>query len=252
MLPAARIWLLFFLTHFFSYFCVLGENADDGIGRGHFAGEIQMCINVACCADVAVTEPLLNLFQAHTIGVEQAGAAMAKVMETDAFHVVRNKEIGKMLGKIIRMKAHSHRVHIDVVEIIRAVIFAADLPIQLLLLFHLFKHLLTGRDKGKCPAARFGFGPVACYIRHNAIDFHTDNGMLNADFLVLKVNENQYKLRFIIAKHVDFFMCLRYHGTMEVVPMINRPLYVDKIMAYTDTPFVKVLTGFAAAENPQF
>ena len=25
--------------------------------------------------------------------------------------------------------------------------------------------------------------------------------------------------------------------------MINRPLYVDKIMAYTDTPFVKVLTG---------
>lgn len=79
-----------------------------------------MCINVACCADVAVTEPLLNLFQAHTIGVEQAGAAMAKVMETDAFHVVRNKEIGKMLGKIIRMKAHSHRVHIDVVEIIGA------------------------------------------------------------------------------------------------------------------------------------
>ena len=25
--------------------------------------------------------------------------------------------------------------------------------------------------------------------------------------------------------------------------MINRPMYVDKIMAYTDTPFVKVLTG---------
>ena len=25
--------------------------------------------------------------------------------------------------------------------------------------------------------------------------------------------------------------------------MINRPLYVDRIMAYADTPFVKVLTG---------
>ena len=25
--------------------------------------------------------------------------------------------------------------------------------------------------------------------------------------------------------------------------MIDRPLYVDKIMAYTDTPFVKILTG---------
>ena len=25
--------------------------------------------------------------------------------------------------------------------------------------------------------------------------------------------------------------------------MINRPIYVDKIMAYADTPFVKILTG---------
>ena len=25
--------------------------------------------------------------------------------------------------------------------------------------------------------------------------------------------------------------------------MINRPHYVNKIMSYTDTPFVKVLTG---------
>ena len=25
--------------------------------------------------------------------------------------------------------------------------------------------------------------------------------------------------------------------------MIYRPLYVDKIMTYTDTPFVKILTG---------
>lgn len=29
----------------------------------------------------------------------------------------------------------------------------------------------------------------------------------------------------------------------EVVTMIYRPLYVDKIMAYVDTPFVKILTG---------
>ena len=44
-------------------------------------------------------------------------------------------------------------------------------------------------------------------------------------------------------KNLLIFMRLRYYGTMEVVPMIDRPLYVDKIMAYTDTPFVKVLTG---------
>ena len=25
--------------------------------------------------------------------------------------------------------------------------------------------------------------------------------------------------------------------------MIDRPMYIDKIMAYTDTPFIKILTG---------
>ena len=35
-----------------------------------------MCINVACCVDVTVTQPLLNLLQAHAIGIEQTGAAM--------------------------------------------------------------------------------------------------------------------------------------------------------------------------------
>ena len=57
------------------YFCAFGENADDGIGRRHLAGEIQMCINVACGADVTVAEPFLNLFQAYTIGIEQAASS---------------------------------------------------------------------------------------------------------------------------------------------------------------------------------
>ena len=35
-----------------------------------------MCINVACSADIAVSQPLLNFLQAHAIGIEQTGAAM--------------------------------------------------------------------------------------------------------------------------------------------------------------------------------
>ena len=56
-------------------FAVVGH-IDDGIGRGDLAGKIQMGINVACCADIAVPQPLLNLLQAHAIGIEQTGAAM--------------------------------------------------------------------------------------------------------------------------------------------------------------------------------
>lgn len=105
-----------------------------------------MCINVACRADVAVTEPLLNLFQAHTIGVEQAGAAMAKVMETDTLHLVCYQKIREMLAQEIGPNPLSHRVYINIVKIIVAIAFAADLPILLLLLFHFIEHLLTGRD----------------------------------------------------------------------------------------------------------
>ena len=34
-----------------------------------------------------------------------------------------------------------------------------------------------------------------------------------------------------------------YCSQAEVVTMIYRPIYVDKIMAFTDTPFVRILTG---------
>ena len=105
-----------------------------------------MCINVACCADVAVTEPLLNFFQAHTIGVEQAGAAMAKVVKADTLHLVCYQKIREMLAQEIGPNPFSHRVYIDIVKIIGAIAFAADLPILLLLLFHFIEHLLTGRD----------------------------------------------------------------------------------------------------------
>ena len=36
---------------------------------------------------------------------------------------------------------------------------------------------------------------------------------------------------------------------MEVAALINRPLYMDKIMPYVDTPFVKILTGIYDFEN---
>lgn len=50
-----------------------------------------------------------------------------------------------------------------------------------------------------------------------------------------------FRVIFII--NIDNLKYYRYDSDMEVVTMINRPLYIDKIMTYTDTAFVKVLTG---------
>ena len=88
-----------------------------------------MCINVACSADIAVSQPLLNFLQAYPVGIKQAGAAMAQVVETDAFHIVRRQKNRKMLREIIRVHTFSHRIYIDIVKIIGAIAFAADLPI---------------------------------------------------------------------------------------------------------------------------
>ena len=87
-LEIERFWAAFLFLLSSLYFGVFWEDIDDCIRRRHLTGEIQMCINVACCADVAVTQPLLNLLQAHAIGIEQTGAAMAQVVETDTLHLV--------------------------------------------------------------------------------------------------------------------------------------------------------------------
>ena len=105
-----------------------------------------MCINVACCADVTVTKPLLNFLQAHPVGIKQTGAAMAQVVETNTLHLVCYQKIREMLAQEIGSNPLSHRVYIDIVKIIVAIAFDADLPVLLLLLFHFIEHLLTGRD----------------------------------------------------------------------------------------------------------
>lgn len=83
-----------------------------------------MGINIACCADIAVPQPLLNFLQAHAVGVKQACAAMAQVVETDTLHPVCYQKIWEMLAQKIGPNPLSHRVYIDIVKIIGAI----DIP----------------------------------------------------------------------------------------------------------------------------
>ena len=71
---------------------------------------------------------------------------VAQVVETDTLHLVCYQKIREMLTQKVGPNPLSHRVYIDIVKIIVAIAFAADLPVLLLLLFHFIEHLLTGRD----------------------------------------------------------------------------------------------------------
>ena len=77
-----------------------------------------MCINVACCADITVTKPLLNFLQAHAIGIEQTGTTMAQVGETDMLHLMCYQKIREMLAQEIGPNPLSHRVYMDLKRII--------------------------------------------------------------------------------------------------------------------------------------
>ena len=71
-----------------------------------------MYINVACCVNVTVTQPLLDFLQAHAIGIEQTGTTMAQVVETDTLHLVCDQKIREMLAQEIGPNPLSHRVYI--------------------------------------------------------------------------------------------------------------------------------------------
>ncbi len=83
-----------------------------------------MGINIAGGADIAVPQPLLNLLQAHAVGVKQACAAVAQVVEADTLHLVCDQKIREMLAQEIGPNPLSHRVYIDIVKIIGAI----DIP----------------------------------------------------------------------------------------------------------------------------
>lgn len=76
---------------------------------------------------------------------------------------------------------------------------------------------------------------LAKYNQSNHIKVYGDNTITSKSQLVLRLQS---------AKLIDFFQVLRYNILQtEVVILIYRPMYVDRIMAYVDTPFVKILTG---------
>ena len=71
---------------------------------------------------------------------------VAQIVKADTLHLVCDQKIREMLTQKVGPNPLSNRVYIDIVKIIVAIAFAADLPILLLLLFHFIEHLLTGRD----------------------------------------------------------------------------------------------------------
>ena len=73
---------------------------------------VQMAVDVRRGADVAVTQPFLNLLHGHVIGQQQRGAAMPEIVEADmpqAFHFQQLAEIAAQITGIENVPHHIHK-----------------------------------------------------------------------------------------------------------------------------------------------
>ena len=60
-----------------------GKVARDFIGGGHLGVVVQVGVDVAGGADVAVAEPFLNVLEGYAVGVEQGRTGVPEVVKTD-------------------------------------------------------------------------------------------------------------------------------------------------------------------------
>lgn len=93
------------------------KQREDRICRRNLGAVVQVGVDVAGGGDVAVTKPLLNIFQGNAVGIEQAGAGMPQIMEADFLHPVALQNQREMLGQEARRDELAHLVDIDIVQV---------------------------------------------------------------------------------------------------------------------------------------
>lgn len=92
-----------------------------------------MCVDISCGADVAVSEPFLDVFQRNSVRVKQTGATVSEIMETNPPHPMLLKEFRKSRCQVLRLDQFPKFVYEDVVHVVLAVTAPAQYLIRSLL-----------------------------------------------------------------------------------------------------------------------
>ena len=89
--------------------------------RGQLGIVVQMCVDVGCCGEVAVPQPLLNLLHRHAARQHHARAAVPEIVKSDGTQPFALQQL-------------VHRIDADVADVVRAVAPSAQSPVFRLLL----------------------------------------------------------------------------------------------------------------------
>lgn len=165
-----------------------GVHTHDRIGGCHFRGEIQVCIDVGSRRNIAVSQPLLNFFQADPIGIQKARTAMSEIVIAYLPQSVFLQNIGKALCEIAWLDQFPDLIDIDIVSVLGAVRPSAQLAVLLLLCFQAMQQFLKRRDKRQTAVAGFRLCPILLDDFAFAIYGRLRDRMTNGDRLFLEVD----------------------------------------------------------------
>ena len=112
------------LVALFRLFFLLKE-AHDSICGINLRGIIQMRIDISCGADVAMSEPFLDVFQRNSVCVKQTGTTVSKIMEANPPHSMLLKEVRESRCQILWLDQFPKFVHEDVIHVVLAVTASA-------------------------------------------------------------------------------------------------------------------------------
>ena len=147
-----------------------------------------MGVDICGSTNSAVTKPCLNLFQRDTMREQKRSTAMAKIVKSELRHIVLLQNSRNMICKIAGSYQFPNFVHIDIVQILSAIAVTAQLPILLLLGFHLEQYFLKRCYQRKRSKAGRCFGTVCndqfCFSVHCCFCDCVANG----DGLSLKID----------------------------------------------------------------
>ena len=111
-----------------------GQNvAHDVCGR-KLGLIIQMAVDIRRGADVAVTQPFLNLLHGHVVCQQQRGAAVSEIVETDMPQTFHFQQLTEIAAQVAGIENVPHCIHKHITVIFPVVTVAAD-PLVFLLLF---------------------------------------------------------------------------------------------------------------------
>lgn len=149
---------------------------------------MQVRIDVGSRRNIAMSQPLLNFFQAVPIGIQKARTAMSEIVIAYLPQSVFLQNIGKVLCEIARLDQLLDLIDIDIVGVLGAVRPSAQLAVLLLLCFQAVQQFLKRRDKGQTAVTGFRLCAILLDDLALAVNGYLRDRMTNGDRLFLEVD----------------------------------------------------------------